>query len=317
MNAAFGELNYAMLGRSATMQDALRLVLLSPDFTEARGRFAGQALTKYGGRPHIENGKLVVGEQGKALLYGAAALYITARIVNKLLNDDYHMEAKNAFNIIHGGKAYSLRTVQGDILRAATDQRKFVTSRLNPVYGRTALEAATGRDYFGRKRTVAQQVGDVAKTAIPISARGLFSGREQNLAESLMNSLGVTEHRESAALDVQQLADKWKEKNKVYGEPGEFIYDPDKDKYRSIALAARYSDTAAVRSEIGKLLDQGATPAQIQKHFNLSAKHLFTASTKANEAKFYQSLSADEKQRYNAAVKERNEIADKVKQASQ
>lgn len=315
MNAAFGELNYAMLGRSATMQDALRLTLLSPDFTEARARFVGQAATKYGGRPNINEGKFVIGEQGKALLYGAAALYITARIVNKILNDQYHFEPKNAFNVVHNGKAYSLRTVQGDVLKAATEPAQFIRNRLNPVYGRTGMEIATGRDYFGRKRDAGQQAADLAKEAIPISAKGLFSGREQSLAESLMNSFGVTEHRESPMFDVQQLAEKWKEKNRVFSEPGEFIYDPDKDPFRGITLAARYDDDGAIRSEIGKAVQQGATPAQIQKHFKLSSKHLFTASTKSNEEKFKASLSADERKQYDAAVKERNEIADKVKEA--
>jgi hypothetical protein len=312
MNAAFGELNYAMLGRSATMQDAMRLVMLSPDFTEARARFVGQAATKYGGRPIVENGKLKVGEQGKALLIGAAALYVTARIINKLLNGEYHFERENAFNVLHGGKAYSLRTVQGDVLKAATEPEQFIRNRLNPVYGRTAEELTTGRDYFGRKRNAAQQAKDLAETVVPISLRGLLSGREQSLMESLMNSMGVTEHRDSPTQRIAQLAEDWKTKNKVYGEPGEFIYDPDKDKFRGVTLAARYDDVPAVRSEILKAEKQGASAGQILKHYQLSAKHLFTGSTKANEERFKASLSKDERKQYDDAIKERNDIAAKV-----
>jgi hypothetical protein len=315
MNAAFGELNYAMMGRSATMQDALRLALLSPDFTEARAGFVGQAFTKYGGRPHVENGKFKIGEQGKALLIGAGALYVLSRILNKLTSGEYHFEPANAFNVIYKGKAYSLRTVQGDILKAATEPSQFVRNRLNPVYGRTAMEVATGRDYFGRKRSAPQQAKDAAETVIPISARGLFSGREQSLSESMMNSLGITEHRDSAVQRVSQLADTWKEKNKVYGEPGEFIYDPDKDKFRDITLAARYADEAAVRSEILKAEQKGIPYSAITKHYNLSAKHLFTGSTKANEEKFKASLTADQRKQYQDAVKERNTIATKVRQS--
>lgn len=313
MNAAFGELNYAMMGRSATAQDAFRLTLLSPDFTEARMRFAGQSITKYGGRPHFDEGKLKIGEQGKALLFGAFALYMTARIINKLTNGAYHFELENAFNVIRNGKAYSLRTVQGDIIHAATDPASFVRNRLNPVYGRTAMEIASGRDTFGRKRDMGQQATDAAKTVIPISARGLFSGREQSLAESLMNSMGVTEHRESATQRISQLADAWKAKNKVYGEPGEFIYDPDKDKFRNITLAARYSDAPSVRSEILKANQQGVPTSAIVKHYNLSAKHLFTGSTKANEEKFKASLTPDQRKQYQDALKERNDISIKVK----
>jgi hypothetical protein len=315
MNAAFGEQNYAMLGRSATMQDALRIALLSPDFTEARIRFVGQAMTKYGGRPHVEDGKLKIGSQGAALLAGAAALYITARLLNKLINGEWHMERENAFNVLHNGKAYSLRTVQGDVLKAATDPEQFVRNRLNPVFGRTAAEVVTGRDYFGRKRNLAQQGEDLAEQTVPISVRGLFSGREQSLAESLLNSMGVTEHRDSATQRITELANSWKDKNKIVSEPGEFIYDPSKDKFRNMTLAARYGDTAAIRSEIIKAKEAGVTPEQIQKHYALSAKHLFTGSTKANEEKFKASLTADQRKQYQDAVRERNSIASKISAA--
>ena len=40
-NAAFGELNYDMMGRNKTFQDVMRLVLLAPDFLEARAKFRG------------------------------------------------------------------------------------------------------------------------------------------------------------------------------------------------------------------------------------------------------------------------------------
>ena len=91
-NAAFGELNYEMMGRNKTVQDALRLGLLAPDFLEARGKFAAQAATKYGS------------EQRTALLLGAATLYLTARIINKQLDDQYHFEPANAFNVVYKGK---------------------------------------------------------------------------------------------------------------------------------------------------------------------------------------------------------------------
>src|SRR4029077_6570362 len=47
-NAAFGEMNYKLLGRSPTTQDFLKLTVLAPDFLEARTRFIAQALKPYG-----------------------------------------------------------------------------------------------------------------------------------------------------------------------------------------------------------------------------------------------------------------------------
>src|SRR5712692_504048 len=102
-NAAFGELNYKMLGRNPTFQDVLRLGLLAPDFLEARGRFVGQALKPYGR------------EQAVALGLGAVTLYAGARILNQILDNDPHWAPQDAFNVIHSGKTYRLRTVQGDV----------------------------------------------------------------------------------------------------------------------------------------------------------------------------------------------------------
>jgi hypothetical protein len=82
-----------------------------------------------------------------------------------------------------------------------------------------------------------------------------------------------------------------------------------------MTLAARYGDTAAIRSEIIKAKEAGVTPEQIHKHYALSAKHLFTGSTKANEEKFKASLTADQRKQYQDAVRERNSIASKISAA--
>jgi hypothetical protein len=315
MNAAFGELNYEMMGRSKTTQDMLRLMLLAPDFLEARGRFAGQASTVYGGLPHVRDGKLTVGEQGNALILGAITMYITARIMNKVLNDEYHFEPKNAFNIIHNGRAYGLRTVQGDLIHAATEPGQFTNHRLNPVYGRPLLEFVTGRDYFGRKRSAGDKLKDIAQTPIPISLKGAISGQEQTLFDSFLNSVGIVAKRDSASSDIAKLAEDWRKKNKVSGEPGEFIYDAEKDKYRPIRLAAERGDVAVVRSEIAKAIAKdGITENQVYQHFRKMQSHNFSGS-RAHEQDFVDSLTADQKNIYADAKKERERINDLVAEA--
>ena len=42
-NSAYGHMNYVVMGRNPTIQHIARLLFLSPDFTEARGRFTAQA----------------------------------------------------------------------------------------------------------------------------------------------------------------------------------------------------------------------------------------------------------------------------------
>lgn len=295
MNAAFGEQNYAMLGRSATTQDALRLAFVAPDFLESRAKFVGQAGTKYGR------------EQFQALALGAATMYITARLLNKALDDEYHFEPKNAFSVIRNGKAYSLRTVQGDVLQAATDFETFMRHRLNPLFGRTALEMATQRDEFGRTRNAKQQLKDFASTIVPISLRGLLNPREQNLMESLLNAFGITEHRASSTTLIYDLANKYKQQNKIGQEPGEFIYDPDKDPYRPIRQAATFSSPETVANEIKRAVAEGKKIEELKKHFTRYATSPFVGSKK-NESKFFQSLDTDNQKIYRDAKLEKQKV---------
>lgn len=302
MNAAFGEQNYTMLGRSKTTQDALRLALLAPDFLEARGRFAAQAFTKYGA------------EQRQALILGAVTMYITARLLNKMMTDEYHFEPKNAFNLVVDGKSYGLRTVQGDLIHAATEPGKFINHRLNPVYGKPALEFVTGRDYFGRKREGLDKLKDLAMTPIPIGLRGALDNQEQTLLDTFLNSFGLVTKRDSPSSDIAELAKEWKKDNDIKTGPGEFIYDAEQDPYRPIKLAAERDDEAGARSEIAKAINEGMKRSQIIQHFKFSEKHRFTGSV-ANERKFLESLTEDQKKIYQDAKQERKRIRELVMRA--
>lgn len=179
-NAAFGGLNYKMMARNKTFQDLLRLTLLAPDFLEARSRFAAQATKPFGQ------------EQRSALLRGALVLYATARILNYVLNDkDPKWEPAMAFSVAHNGHKIGLRTVQGDLLRLATDPRSFAFNRLNPMTTRPGIEFLTGRDQFGRQKALSSQAKDYLKAAVPIPAQGYMNNVDQNWAESLANALGL------------------------------------------------------------------------------------------------------------------------------
>lgn len=306
-NAAFGELNYEMLGRNKTTQDLLRLALLAPDFLEARGRFVGQGVT---GIPGVGYGK----EQFQALMLGAATMYIAARIGNKMLDDQYHFEPKNAFSLIYNNKAYGLRTVQGDLIHAALDTSRFVMNRLNPVYGRTLMELGTGRDYLGRKRTGLEQLKDLATGITPISFRGLLNPKEQNLVESFMNAFGITERRYIAADDIYSLAQKFKQSHNI-SEPGEFIYDRDKDPYRGVKLALVYQTPEAAAQEMRAALDAGTIDENKLANFVASYGSKPFTGSRSNDKKFVASLSEDQLKTYQEAVKERDRIRNTGRQA--
>ena len=190
-NHAFGELNYKAMGRNPTLQDVFRLAALAPDFLEARAGFALQALKPYGK------------EQAAALIRLAAYNFIGARILGAIIGDEADRLAndpidyaaytmKHPFGFVYDGKEYSIRTVPGDIYHLITDLRSFSYHRLNPATVRPAIEGLTGRDAWGRKKDVGEQISDYVTGFAPIPIQGLFNARDYTLYQSMLQSIGVT-----------------------------------------------------------------------------------------------------------------------------
>jgi hypothetical protein len=245
-NAAFGELNYKMMARNKTFQDTLRLLLLAPDFLEARSRFVGQALKPYGR------------EQSRALGLGAATMYIGARIVNQTINGDPDWDPKNAFKIRAGKRQYSLRTVQGDLMHLLTDPRSFAYGRLNPVTTKPAIEAILGRDYRGRQVDAGEQLKDTVLGAVPIPLQGLIKPQDFDVKETILKSLGVggAQYRTRAEQTARELVNK----GVVFGESNRTDAEQKvMQKHRNAILAGKFQ-AGAVRQDVqaGKLTDNDA-----------------------------------------------------------
>lgn len=181
-NAAFGGLNYKMLGHNKTLQDVMRLSFMAPDFTEARMRFAGQAA-----RPYNR-------EQVAALVGGALAFYTAGRILNQMVDNDPHWD--KPFSLVHGGKEYRLRPVQGDLWSAASGPGQYVRNRLSPLAS-TAIMAAEGRDRFGRRQSLGDLAKDVARSKVPIPLQSWTKESNDPLAKkafsTILKMVGVNE----------------------------------------------------------------------------------------------------------------------------
>lgn len=188
-NAAFGELNYKAMGRNPTMQDMFRLLALAPDFLEARLRFAGQAI-KPGGK-----------EQSTALLRGIIGMYGVGIIGNMLFSDDKKPHWDKPFQVIIGDKAYSMRSVPGDMIHLFGDPRSFVYHRLNPSTLKPGVEALFQRDIYGRKRTIGEQAGDYFKGVVPIPLQHMVSEGERTLLQSALQVVGGTSWKNKSSLD--------------------------------------------------------------------------------------------------------------------
>lgn len=299
-NAAFGEQNYramaAATGRSKSFQDTLRFLFLAPDFGEARLRFPLQAMHKYGG------------EQRMALVLGAIGMAVIAKIIEKIVSGENHFD--RPFTVTHNGREYGARNVASDLWHLITDPQSYIRNRLNPLYLRPALEAITGRDAFGRKRTKMQQLTDEAKQVIPISLRGGVE-KDQTIWESFLNAFGVTERRKTAFGDEMKKVNAWKA-SKGYEEPGEFIYDADKDPYHTLTTQLTLGNDGKALKELNRMLE-GKTPAQrgkIREHYErtlFGVKHLTGNAT--HEQEYVKSLSPSGNQEYQEALAERKAMA--------
>jgi hypothetical protein len=221
----------------------------------------------------------------QALALLALTQYMIARVTNQIIDGDPHWELKNAFRIIHGRHAYSLRTVPGDVIHLMSDPRGFTFNRLSPVVGRGGLELATERDYRGVKRNFFEQMTDLLKSGIPIS----FNRKNgQNVLESFGNAFGVQNQRYDAVQNIYQKAADFKAENKIQT-PYETIYNPDEDKFKALRNAVYDGNQPLAKKEYEKLKLE--IPAdKIRDHFRRSLTMTFTGS-KENDLKFYNSLN--------------------------
>lgn len=176
-NNAFGGQNYRSMGRNPTLVDAMRLILLAPDFLESRLKFFGQALTRYGT------------ESRTALIKSAIYMSVLAQIANVLIGDDKRMHWEKPFTVIAGGREWTPRSVAGDMIHLVTDWRNFAYNRLNPLFGKPGAEIVTGRDRLGRKMEPEEIVQSAFKGWIPIPLQGAVREPGTELLDSLRNTM--------------------------------------------------------------------------------------------------------------------------------
>lgn len=305
-NAAYGHLNYADLGRDPTWQHILRTFLLAPDFLEARGRFTAQALKGLASK----TGR----EQLMALGTLAATFWITARIGNKLTDDDWHFD--HPFELKAGNRWLSMRSVPEDLFKLFKDTRKFVSGRLSPLFGQTGLELLTGRNYRGEKIETPQILEEALTRWIPITLRDIpglrdltETGRNNPVSpwESMLGTMGMHVSRYSPITETYKLAKDWNDKHGYKPDTGVYPIS----KYQQLRYALEDNDGDKARAEITKLHNQGLSTDKIRSGFKESTLHPFTKS-KATDEVFRQSLTGDDRKTYDEAVRSRQRMVQKL-----
>lgn len=179
---AFGEINWAMLGTSKTTQDVMRLMFTAPDFNVARIGFMGQGLLPYNA------------EQRTALLRIALGNYVTARIINKAANGNYHWDIPFGYKV--EDVVYTPRTIAGDEWHLVSDPRSYLYNRLNPAVVMPEVKLMFG-DVRGRKYTASDVLWDTISGITPISGKGMLQRLglqegDQTIFEGILSAAGVS-----------------------------------------------------------------------------------------------------------------------------
>jgi hypothetical protein len=315
MNAAGGLQNYRLLGRDKMLMDLSRLSLTAPDFLESRAKVVAQALKPYGA------------EQRRFLLTQAVLMYAGCRVANMLLSDDNdpHFEWKNAFSVIHNGRAYSIRTIVGDFHHMVSDPMSFAQGRLSPIV-RGSIEAATGRDMRtgARKDTwiqtpVARQaeilVSELAKWLLPVGTEGMLPGkeaREQTTMGTLAQAaLGVGSRKYTAQTQMYELADKF---NRHQPDAKTQNYTKERDArvgtesaYRKLNDLLEAGNIDGARKEYQALMKDGHTKEAIQRHYQSSETRTFTGNAD-RESRFVNSMTEAQRKLYGKAKAERKQL---------
>jgi hypothetical protein len=303
-NAAFGELNHKLLGRSPTVQDTLRLLLLAPDFLEARAKFVGQALKPYGQ------------EQRSALLLGAAVMYAGARALNQWLDNNPHWD--KPFAVIYNGREYHLRTVMGDAVEAFTDPQRFFYNRFSP-WLKTIFTVGTQRDYRGIKLTRWEQLKDTLSWFVPIP---VGQGNEANTVKQWVQqtpqrtlaSFGVSSKQAETPIDqVYKSALRWKEtltdpkiQQEVKRAQQETYAQGD---YARLNRSLLNTDKEQAVTEIVSLMkDKGKTPIDLAKYYDGLPSSPFTGSVQL-DYRWHRVMTPPEQSQYNKAIQQRLAMA--------
>jgi hypothetical protein len=315
VNARFGHLNLADLNRDPTFQHLLGWGLLAPDFLESNVRNYGQDIK---GLTGSKTGR----EPMKALAWTAAVIWVLARIINQLFDDDPHYD--EPFSVVIGDRRYTMRNEAEDLWRLTHETGQFVSGRLNPTV-QMADQLRTGRNWRGEKVTTTDTLKEFLAKGVPISGKALpgarqfvewsATGKARTVSpfEEFLSSQGVQVSRVSALNDAYKLARDYRKSHGDKEDTGTYPVsryqqtryaledkDPDRAKEESDKLIAEE------RQQQPKLTGEQAK-AKIAAGFKASLNRPWT-KTKEQDREFLHTLTREQKLIIMAANKHRDQI---------
>lgn len=313
-NNAYGHLNWQDIGANPTILHMARLAFLAPDFLAARLAFTGEAIKGAAGK---KSGR----EQILAFASLAATQYITARILNKFADDDYHFD--KPFSVVHDGREYTMRSVPEDIYKMVKQPEQFIKGRISPGLN-MMQEALFQRNFRGEKVDYKDELKDMASMFIPITLRAnplyrqyLETGGKSTVSvwQQLVGAAGIHISRNSPIAETYKMAGDFKkslsdeDKKKFNVAEDKGVYPT--SKYQQLRYALEDGDMGKAMKEYEKLKDGGA--AKLAEGFKESLFHPFTGS-KHLDAVFAKSLPEEKRAMIDLAQHSRAQIWQAFKQ---
>lgn len=310
MNARFGHQNLADLGRNPTFQHILQIGTLAPDFWESNARNYGQDVQ---GLIGAKNGR----EPAIALASTAAVLWLTSRVLNKALDDDWHFD--QPFAVVHDGRVYTMRNEVEDLVRLWQNARAYVMGRLSPT-AQAFEEWRSGTNWRGEKITTAEVFKNWIAKVFPMSLRFLpgikdatdaletGGGRTVSVWQQFLGSIGIQVGRHSPLNDAYQLANDWR---KAHGDKEDRGTYPT-SKYQQLRYALEDKDDAKAIEEMAKLRKSGEPPYKLLRGFESSVLHSWTGS-REKDSEFMESLKPEDRAKVEKANAHRQMLLERFR----
>lgn len=313
MNNAFGELNYTALERDPDNQTLARLLLLAPDFFEARARHLGQAITgsvRQSGR-----------EQFRAMALVSAAFIAAAQIGNKLINGETDMS--HPFDIRIGNRYYGMRSSGGDAFRffkdlyslptASQSGVPYIMNRLSPMM-RFVIEAGMGVNWRGQKLGIGTAITDFLANNTPMVAQPLLSkvpyvgdffssskGSRVSPFEQVLSALGIQVSRYSPIGQMKTKGMQWAASNPdLVGKKEDQSTHPP-SRWLPLKDALEDGNYPEARAQYDSLLkDSKGNAMKMAGEARASIFYPFTGTPKGDQA-FFRTLDAHDQALYRGA----------------
>lgn len=313
VNKLYGGEDLVRAGRNPTINHALQLLMLAPDFTKTTLQAIGSGVKGL-------TGSKAYRPQGVALAASALAIYAASRAMNRMLNDGDDKADVAPFGIALGNRVYTMRSLPQDAMTMMGDFRRFVANRMNPTTLKPVTEYLSGRNYRGEEITTPDILKETALSALPMSFRSLpgisqltQTSRNNPVStwEQLMSGLGIHASRHTVTQEASKVAGEF---SKAAGKPSvpypTSAYTPLKN-----ALADNNWEKAQeeVIGLVKKIRNEnpGMSNEEIQKKlqsgFHSSTFHLWTGDDSVEE-KMWRNATPEQRAKLYAGELERRAL---------